>query len=112
MSNQDHNSNEQKTLDLSRRKFLGTGALAGLAGAGMSMGLAGCNKGPEAAKGEAKGGDAKADAHGAAPHIAPGQLDEYYALYSGGHTGDVRVLGLPSGREIHRVPVFVPDASR
>ena len=27
-----------------------------------------------------------------------------------GHTGDMRVLGLPSGREITHIPCFVPDA--
>ena len=43
-------------------------------------------------------------------HLKPGELDTYYGLWSGGHNGDVRVLGLPSGREIHRIPCFVPDA--
>ncbi len=43
-------------------------------------------------------------------HLKPGELDTYYGLWSGGHTGDMRVLGLPSGREIHRIPCFVPDA--
>ncbi|KAB2897464.1 MAG: nitrous-oxide reductase, partial [Burkholderiaceae bacterium] len=43
-------------------------------------------------------------------HLKPGELDTYYGLWSGGHNGDMRVLGLPSGREIHRIPCFVPDA--
>jgi nitrous-oxide reductase len=45
----------------------------------------------------------------ASTHLKPGELDTYYGLWSGGHTGDVRVLGLPSGREINRIPCFVPD---
>ncbi|SDD86577.1 nitrous oxide reductase apoprotein [Cupriavidus sp. YR651] len=48
--------------------------------------------------------------HGVVTHLKPGELDTYYGLWSGGHTGDVRVLGLPSGREILRIPCFVPDA--
>jgi nitrous-oxide reductase len=43
-------------------------------------------------------------------HLKPGELDTYYGLWSGGHTGDMRVLGLPSGREMLRIPCFVPDA--
>ena len=95
--------------DPSRRKFLNTAALAGLAGAGLSVGLSACNKeAPPAAP--APAAPAPAVAHGNNPHLAPGELDTYYGLWSGGHTGDFRVLGLPSGRELHRVPCFVPDA--
>ena len=83
-----------------RRQFLGAAGLAGVVGAGLAtFGVAGCRREPEP---EATPG---ADAH-----VAPGTLDAYYGLWSGGHTGDLRVLGIPSGREIHRVPCFVPDA--
>lgn len=40
--------------------------------------------------------------------VAPGQLDEYYLFYSGGHSGQVFVAGLPSMRHIATIPVFAP----
>ncbi|WP_374402964.1 TAT-dependent nitrous-oxide reductase [Niveibacterium sp.] len=99
---------EPGSPDVSRRKFLGSSAMAGLAGA--TLGLAGCNKGEQGAS-PAQSAPAKAAATdaGDSHEIKPGQLDEYYGLWSGGHSGDVRVLGLPSGRMIKRIPVFTPD---
>jgi nitrous-oxide reductase len=85
-----------------RRRFLFSAtALAGVAG------LAACQPKPAATPATAP---SAAKDPAAAVHLKPGELDTYYGLWSGGHTGDVRVLGLPSGREIHRIPVFVPDA--
>lgn len=41
-------------------------------------------------------------------YVAPGNLDEYYLFYSGGHSGNVYVAGVPSMRHISTIPVFAP----
>ncbi|WP_321928632.1 TAT-dependent nitrous-oxide reductase [Paraburkholderia guartelaensis] len=109
-----------KTLtpqDTGRRRFLASSAVAGLAGASLSLGLAACNKGggeaTVAATGNAGSGASGASATPAIDwdkyEVHPGKLDTYYGFSSGGHSGDLRVHGLPSGREIRRVPVFNVD---
>jgi nitrous-oxide reductase len=39
-------------------------------------------------------------------YVAPGDTDEYYLFYSGGHSGNVYVAGVPSMRHISTIPVF------
>ncbi len=92
-------SNEEK-MRLNRRQMLGTTAIAAAAGAASVSGaltLTGGTATPAKAQ-EAAGGNTY--------EVKPGELDEYYAFFSSGQTGEVRVVGVPSMREMMRIPVF------
>jgi len=43
-----------------------------------------------------------------ASYVPPGDLDKYYLFYSGGHSGNVYVAGIPSMRHISTIPVYAP----
>ena len=94
-------TDETKKDGVSRRNFLGGtasgAALVGAAAAGAAGGAAvGISPVQEAQAQETH------DSH----IVHPGQLDEYYGFWSSGQTGEVRVLGIPSMRELMRIPVF------
>jgi nitrous-oxide reductase len=73
-----------------------------LGGAALMMLTAACNP----------PGSQRAAATDSAPaaksFVAPGEKDEFYLFYSGGHSGQVYVAGLPSMRHISTIPVFAP----
>ena len=45
-------------------------------------------------------------------YVKPGEHDEFYGLISGGFSGQLSVIGLPSGRVLKVVPVFSVDAEK
>ena len=93
--------NELPESGQSRRRFMGAAALAGVAGA---TGLGTAVMSREAFAAAAEEARNKYVIH-------PGELDEYYGFWSGGHSGEVRVLGVPSMRELMRIPVFNVDSA-
>lgn len=96
---------------LSRRHVLGTTAVAAAAGAtglagGLMTGRNGAISSAEAQQRQA-GRPAAANKY----EVKPGELDEYYVFFSSGQTGELRIVGLPSMRELMRVPVFNRDSA-
>ncbi len=93
----------QNKKGISRRGFLGASAAsaAGLAGLGITGVLTPAQFAEAANR-------ARDEAH---HNIGPGELDEYYGFWSGGHSGEVRILGIPSMRELMRIPVFNTESA-
>ncbi|MFV3077921.1 TAT-dependent nitrous-oxide reductase [Niveispirillum fermenti] len=87
---------------MNRRSLLGgTAKAATLAGLGAAMG-AGATGGLLLAPGAA---DAATSGRNST-EVKPGDLDEYYVFHSGGQSGEIRIMGVPSMREFMRIPVF------
>jgi len=87
----DQKSND--TAAVSRRSILGGATLA--AGAASLSGGAAYLNFVRQARAEASSAEVK-----------PGDLDEYYSFSSSGQSGELRIVGLPSARELMRIPVF------
>jgi nitrous-oxide reductase len=90
---------------VSRRHVLGTAAAAGAIGTAGGLGLS--RVAPTAAEAQTAPAPAKANKY----EVKPGELDEYYVFFSSGQTGEVRIIGLPSMRELMRIPVFNRDSA-
>ncbi len=94
------------TTGMSRRSLLETTAkgatLAGLAGAAGVGGVTVAGGGIPSAKAATPGADGA---------VAPGELDEYYGFWSSGQAGEIRIFGVPSMRELMRIPVFNTDSA-
>ncbi|MDH5719028.1 MAG: Sec-dependent nitrous-oxide reductase [Spirochaetia bacterium] len=44
--------------------------------------------------------------------VPPGQYDEFYGMISGGFSGQLSIIGLPSGRTLKVIPVFTQDGEK
>jgi len=96
MSKKDEN-HEDEQVDIAKRGLLGgTAKFAALAGAGTLAGVTGTSL----------LGSADVQAASAKGSVAPGDLDDYYGFWSSGQAGEMRILGMPSMRELMRIPVF------
>lgn len=95
-------SHASEHVKMSRRLFLGSStAMVGAAGA-LGAGIGSIFSSSTLADTRNSAGD---------HNIGPGDLDEYYGFWSGGHSGEVRILGVPSMRELMRIPVFNIDSA-
>ena len=101
MNNDEDNVKSNDIDNLDRRKFFGKTALVG----------AGAVAAPMTAAMFASMAKANASEAASSPFVHPGDLDEYYGFWSGGHSGEVRILGIPSMRELMRIPVFNTDSA-
>ncbi|QIB52156.1 TAT-dependent nitrous-oxide reductase [Pseudomonas sp. OIL-1] len=103
MSDKEKNTEVLEAKGLSRRGFLGASAMTGAAVVGATA-LGSSIMSREAFAQAAKEAKSKT-------HVGPGELDDYYGFWSGGHQGEVRVMGVPSMRELMRIPVFNIDSA-
>jgi nitrous-oxide reductase len=99
---------------MDRRQFIGVGggvvagAAVGVVGSRLGSGLATGGQLVAMASSRGLSGD---EARGALQTtVPPGKYDPYYMFASGGHLGQVQVIGVPSMRLLKVIPVFTRDA--
>jgi len=85
--------------------------------AGAAVGVVGARLGGEAATGgnladiaESRGLTGVQAESALETYVAPGEYDEYYMFASGGHSGQMHVIGVPSMRLLKTIPVFTPES--
>ena len=94
---------DEKKNGMNRRQLLGTTAVVAAGATGVAGGLTISGGAVPPAAAQAAGGNAY--------EVKPGELDEYYVFFSSGQTGEIRVVGAPSMREMMRIPVFNRDSA-
>ena len=103
---------EEEQIGTGRRGFLGSAGL--VIGAGIAATMPGCGSettGTGTGTGTGTPETPETPAGGLSAEVAPGQLDSYYGFWSGGQSGEIRVVGVPSMRELKRIPVFNREAA-
>jgi nitrous-oxide reductase len=104
----EHDKQKKEESAVSRRGLLsGTATVAAVAGVAGATGLGALGREALAQEGQRRD-QARPKGPG---DIRPGDLDEYYGFSSSGQTGEVRIIGIPSMREIMRIPVFNRDSA-
>jgi len=85
--------------------------------AGAAVGVLGARLGGEAATGgnladiaESRGLTGTEAESALETYVPPGSYDEYYIFSSGGHSGQMHVIGVPSMRLLKTIPVFTPES--
>ena len=97
----------EKPTGIDRRHLLGgTAKVAALAGLTGAISGAGAVAVGDSLLGASPAHAASAGGGKQSAEVKPGDLDEYYVFHSGGHSGEVRIMGAPSMRELMRIPVF------
>ena len=97
MSKKKHDAPEK--TGVTRRDLIGSTAKIATVGGVVAAGVAGVAPADPPRK-------AHAATEAGSAYVGPGQLDEYYGFWSSGQSGEVRVFGVPSMRELLRIPVF------
>jgi nitrous-oxide reductase len=96
---------------ISRRAALGAiagGVVVGAAGARLGFGSSG--GGDLGATASERGLDADAATAALKTYVSGGEYDEFMMFSSGGHSGQMLVIGVPSMRLLKEIPVFTPNA--
>jgi nitrous-oxide reductase len=92
---------------VSRRTLMGsTAKAAGLAGVGGAMGGAGLTLFARDVPAQQQQQRQRQQQRQQTSDVKPGDLDEYIGFSSSGQCGEMRIIGIPSMRELMRIPVF------